>query len=361
MPATTQTGDHATKSSPLERFRTRWPWFDHAMRMSERYGDRGGNYYAAGVTYFSVLSLFPLMMVALALVAMVLAGNQDLLDRIIDDIKDMATGSLGDTLTDVLNQAIDQRGSIFSIGVVLALWTGLGWIGNLRAGISSVWKAPLTADNFIKGKLSDLVGLLGLLVSLVVAFAVTAVGSGGFTWRIIETLNLDGVPGIRVLVWLVALVIALVANWVVMFWMLAFFPRVHVPRRAAFRGALIGAVALEFFKQFATVFFNATMSNPAGAAFGPIIGVMVLLYLLWRITLYCSAWIATTPEALAEEIPDAPEPAVIQVRREAHPPARAESQVRQAGLVGVGAAAGVLLGGLVLKISGVLGGILRRR
>lgn len=354
-------GDNGSGPSPVEKLRDRWPWFDHLMHMNERYGDQGGNHYAAGITYFSVLSLFPLLMVVFATIATVLAGNGDLLDDIIDRIRNSVSGSLGDTLTDILNQAISQRGSLFSIGIVLSLWTGLGWIGNLRAGISSVWKAPLNADNFLKGKISDLVGLVGLLLALVIAFAVTAVGSGGFTWRIIEVLNLEHVTGIRVVVWFIALLIALVANWVVMFWMLAFFPRVHVPRKAAARGAVIGAVALEIFKQFATVFFNTTMSNPAGAAFGPVIGVMVLMYLLWRITLYCSAWIATTPEALAEEVPDAPEPAVIEVRARAVRQQGEEDAVRRAGLVGVGAVAGVLLGGTVVKVGRFLAGLSRRK
>lgn len=349
------------KPSAVERFRGKWPWFDHVMHMNERYGEQGGNYYSAGITYFSVLSLFPLIMLAVAVAGMVLAGNEELLNDIIDDIKDSASGGLGDTLTDILNTAISQRGSIFGIGLVLTLWTGLGWIGNLRAGISAMWKADLTADNFIKGKISDLIALIGLLLSLIVAFAVTAIGSGGFTWRIIETLNMDHITGIRVVVWFIALLIALVANWVVMYWMLMFFPRTHVPRKAAVRGAVIGAIGLEFFKQFATVFFSNTMSNPAGAAFGPIIGVMVLLYLLWRITLYCSAWVSTTPEALAEEIPDAPAPAVIQVRRDAHPPAKAEANVRQAGLVGAGAAMGVLLGGIVVKTGSAVGGLFRKK
>ena len=351
----------AEKQSAVEKFRAKWPWLDHVMHMNDRYGEQGGNYYAAGITYFSVLSIFPLIMLVVAVVAMVLAGNEDLLNDIIDDIKDSASGDLGDTLTDILNTAIGQRGSIFGIGLVLTLWTGLGWIGNLRAGISAMWKADLTADNFIKGKISDLIALIGLLLALGVAFAVTAIGSGGFTWTIIETLNLDNITGIRVFVWIIALLIALVANWVVMFWMLMFFPRTHVPRKAAVRGAVIGAIGLEFFKQFATVFFNNTISNPAGAAFGPIIGVMVLLYLLWRITLYCSAWVATSPEALAEVIPDAPAPAVIQIRRDSHPPAQTEQNIRQAGLVGAGAAMGVLLGGIVMKTGSAIGGLFSRK
>lgn len=355
MSDTTTEPEAATKPSKIDGFREKWPWFDHVMHMNERYGEQGGNQFAAGITYFSVLSLFPLIMLVMAVGAMVLAGNQDLLDDVLGKVKESVSGDLGDTLTDIINTAIAQRGSVFGIGLLLTLWTGLGWIGNLRMGVSAMWRVSGKADNFVKGKVSDLIALIGLLLALIVAFAVTAVGSGGFTWRIIEAVNLDHIVGIRVVVWLIALVIALAADWLVMFWLLMFFPRGHVPRKAAVRGAVIGAVAFEIFKQFATVFFSSATSNPAGAAFGPIIGVMVLFYFVWRITLYCSAWVATAPESIDEMVEDAPVPAVIEIRAAAAGVPEAgggDGQVertRAAGLVGAGAAFGMLFGGLASR------------
>ena len=88
-------------------------------------------------------------------------------------------------------------------------------------------------------------------------------------------------------------------------------------------------------------------SNPAGAAFGPIIGLMVLMYFVWRILLYCSAWAATTPESLANLRPEAPPAAVIRVRQEVR---TGSTDANRAGLLGVGAAAGVVAGGLVSKL-----------
>ena len=348
--------DTGAKPSKIDGFREKWPWFDHVMHMNERYGEQGGNQFAAGITYFSVLSLFPLIMLIVAVAAMVLAGTQALLVKLLAKVSASGDGGLGDTLADIINTAISQRGSVFGIGLVLTVWTGLGWIGNLRMGVSAMWKVPGAADSFIKGKISDLIALVGLLLSLIVAFAVTAIGSGGFTWRIIQNLNLDHITGIRVVVYILATLVALAANWVVMFWLLMFFPRAHVPRPAAVRGAIIGAIAFEIFKQFATVFFNNTTSNPAGAAFGPIIGVMVLLYFVWRITLYCSAWVATAPESIDEMVEDAPEPAVIEIRAAAAgvPDAAASAgqaeRSRTAGLVGAGAAVGALFGGVVTRL-----------
>ena len=47
---------------------------------------------------------------------------------------------------------------------------------------------------------------------------------------------------------------------------------------AAARAAVIGAIAFEVIKQFATLLFSNALSSPAAAAFGPIIGIMVMLF-----------------------------------------------------------------------------------
>jgi len=50
----------------LQRLRARHEWLDHLLRAATRYTERHGNHYAAAITFFSVLSLVPLMMIAFA-------------------------------------------------------------------------------------------------------------------------------------------------------------------------------------------------------------------------------------------------------------------------------------------------------
>jgi len=95
-----------------------------------------------------------------------------------------------------------------------------------------------------------------------------------------------------------------------------YLPRTKVPRRSGLQAALIGAVAFEVIKQLGSLFASNALSNPAGATFGPIIGLMVLLYLVWRLFMYVSAWAATTEESMQLAQMPAPEPAVIRVRQE---------------------------------------------
>ncbi|HIW96356.1 MAG TPA: YihY/virulence factor BrkB family protein [Candidatus Corynebacterium gallistercoris] len=331
----------------LDKYREKFPWFDHIMRMQERYGEGGGNQFAAGITYFSVMTIFPLLMLVFAIAAMVLAGNQELLDKVMKQIADAADGQMGELLQTIIEQAIDQRTSVFSIGLLLALWTGLTWVAHLRMGTSAMWKVSGTADNFIFGKLKDLVGLIGIILALILAFIITAIGSSGLTQSLLDTIGLGDIPGIRYITFAVALVVALIANYLVFAWMLAYLPRTKTHRKSVFKAAIIGAIAFEILKQFATVFFSNALSSPAGAVFGPIIGLMVLMYFTWRILLYCSAWASTTFEALAQQAPDVPPAAVIRVRQEVRTGA---TDAAKAGLLGTGTAIGVVVGGAIASL-----------
>lgn len=335
--------ERATSDSPtkMELFRMKHPWFDHVMRAWDRYKQRGGDQYAAGITYFSVLSLFPLLMLVFAVAAMVLASRPELLEYIQSQISSSVDDALAETINTVIDTAIDQAGTVAGIGGLTALWSGLGWINNLRYGVSKMWMYPAIGNNLFLTKLKDLGVLIGLFVVLVVAFAVTAVGSSGLTWRLIELVNLDHVPGISVMTFVVAVVVGLLANFVMFWWMLSSLPRGQVPLRSGLQAAVIGAVAFEILKQIGSMFFSSALQNPAGVTFGPIIGIMVLFYIVWRITLMCSAWAATTEESLAIATQPAPPPAVINVRGQQPPRRREKSGLLP--VVGVGALVGAVV------------------
>lgn len=331
---------HQEKPSKVEELRAKWGWFDHLMRMQERYSTHGGNQYAAGITYFSVLALFPLLMVVFAVLGYVLFAHPEWLDQIKTNIVDSLDNQVGTVLNDILDSAISQRGTVASIGGITALWTGLGWMNNLRFGVSKMWRVDPTAGNFALKKLRDLVGLIGLLVAFGVAFGVTAVGNSGLTHRIISLLGLDDFPGIALFFTVLSIVVGLVANFLVMAWMILFLPRTNVPRKSGFTAALIAAVVFEAIKQASSLVASSAFNNPAGAVFGPIIGLMVMLYLVWRVVLYCSAWAATTEQSLAQEEVPTPGPAVIEVHTKV-----AEGPRVGAGLAAsVGVVAGALLG-----------------
>lgn len=317
------------------------PALGHVMRMNERYTSQDGNQLAAGITYFSVLALFPLTMLVFAGLGFFLAARPDMLEQVQQQITDSAGGDVGTALSGVVDSAVEQRGAVAGIGLLTTLWSGLGWMNHLRVGISAMWKIDGDeGGSFVKKKLGDLLGLIGLIVLLLLAFGVTAIGTSHYTTDAMSQLGLGNFPGARALVWLVGLVAGLIANFLVMAWLVVFMPRTKVPRKSGLQGAALGAVLFEVIKQFATLIVSAATNNPAGAIFGPIIALMVVLYLIWRVVLYVSAWTATTPESLAAAPVEIPEPAVINVRAGAA--TQAGGQDRSGALLGIGAAAGAI-------------------
>src|SRR5690606_30222910 len=155
------------------------PWLEHLIRTAGRYRDRRGDHYAAGITYFTVLSLFPLLMVAFAIAGFVLAGNQELFEQLHDKIVENIPGEFGTQVTDLVDSAVGSRGTVGVLGLLTGLWTGLGWMGNLRAALTEQWEGDVPDDgNFVSTKLSDLGALIGLGLALALSLALSAVGSG---------------------------------------------------------------------------------------------------------------------------------------------------------------------------------------
>ena len=91
-------------------------------------------------------------------------------------------------------------------------------------------------------------------------------------------------------------------------------PREKVTFRSAMRAALMAAVAFEIFKQVGSIYLRSVVTGPAGATFGPVLGLMVFAYITARLILFATAWAATSTENLAPAPVEAPGPAQITPR-----------------------------------------------
>src|SRR6187549_3374113 len=180
------------KPGIMDRLRSRFGWFDHVMRAQERYQDSKGDFYAAGITYFTIFALFPMLMVAFAIAGFVLASQPDLLAEITDKIKSTVSGDLGQQLVALMDSAIKSRTSVGIIGLATAAWAGLGWMANLREALSQMWGLMRhDPPGFLRTKLSDLVAIVGFFVAIVVTIALTALGSSDLTRHLLEWLGLQ--------------------------------------------------------------------------------------------------------------------------------------------------------------------------
>ena len=280
----------------LEKQRAARPWLDHLVRAAGRFQEQKGDYYAAGITYFSVLALIPIMMVAFAVAGFVLAGHPEYLESIQEQITKSIPGSLGDTINTLIDSAIDSRASVGIFGLLGAAYAGLGWMANVRDALTAMWESKREPKGFVRTKLGDAGALVGLALAMVVSLGMSALSSGPVATQIVKWLNLENITGVGVGLRVVSLLLSLLATWAVFLWVIARLPREPVTLRSAAQAALIAAIVFEIFKQVGAIYLAAVTNGPAGVAFGPIIGLLVFVFTASRMLLFCTAWAATTKE-----------------------------------------------------------------
>ncbi|HXV93452.1 MAG TPA: inner membrane protein YhjD [Pseudonocardia sp.] len=333
-------GEAVAEEAPsrLEKVRARFPVLDHAIRAGTRYTERHGNHYAAAITYFSILSLVPLLMIAFSVAGYVLFFNPELLDQLRAALTENLPASLADTLNPIIDQAVAQRGAVGLVGLLAALYSGVGWMSNLREALSEQWAQVPETPALPKRLLFDLLALAGLGIALVGSFAITGLASG-FAADVLAFLGLGDAGWARVLLTVLGLLLGLTANWLVFLWVIARLPRAHASFGSAARAAALGAVGFEILKQVMTFYLGRITATPSGAVFGSLLGLLVFINFASRFVLFVTAWAATAKENEQEETAPVPGPAVI----------RSEVVVRSgpdvptaAGLVGVGALTALL-------------------
>ena len=276
----------------------RRPMVAHLIRATERFNDRMGNQFGAAITYFSFLSMIPIMMVSFAAAGFVLASHptllQDIFNKILTSVSDPTMAS---TLKNTLNIAVQQRTTVGIVGLAVALYSGVNWMGNLREAIRAqsrdVWERNAQDQEKIWVKyFRDFISLIGLLVALVITLSITSV-AGAAQQLIISTLHLDYIEWLKPAWGGIGLLISIFANYLLFFWIFWRLPRHRPRKRALIRGTFIAAIGFEVIKIIMTWTLPSLVKSPSGAAFGSVLGLMAFFYFFARLTLFCAAWIAT--------------------------------------------------------------------
>lgn len=273
------------------------PVIGRTMHAYERYTDRDGNFAAAAVTFYGFFSLFPLLALAAAVVAVALSPSrvQELQDKISDQIPGIA-----DRMN--LSTLVDNAGAVGLVGGVLLLISGLGWVEALRPAIRKMWFAEEAKPEGVKATLAAKGKDVGVLIGLGLAMALS-VGASTFATtvigRISDSVGLDDNPVGRILLQIAALAVAVFASLVLFLYLLVGMPRLTMPRRTAVLGALIGAVGFEVLKVLVASYIANVAGKSMYGAFGVPIALLLWIYFVTRLLLFCAAWTATDKRAVA--------------------------------------------------------------
>ena len=275
----------------LSSARARRPLLDHLVRMYGRYQADTGDRLAAAVTFYWFLSLFPILLVAIAILGFALGA--DARTQVVNGLHGYLPDSLSKTIGTVV---VASKGKAGVIGLLGTLLSGLGWIDALREAIRTIWHQNVTTGNFITRKLFD----IGILIGLFAVIAASVVVSGAATTStdgVLSLLGLTHTTGVGVLTQLLGYVIGGAVDTALFLYLFSRLARVRSPLRRIFKGALFGAVLFEFVK-YVGAFYVARTTSKGEATYGTfavVVGLLLFLNLISRVILLAAAFTVTAP------------------------------------------------------------------
>ncbi len=263
----------------LERARARYGLVDVTVRIFKRYSESDGGSYAAALTYYTFLSIFPLLLFAGSFLGYITFGNKELQA----DIFGAAVDSLP-MLRDALRPEgfafiEERRRELACTGMILALYSGTGAIVALQHALNNVNRVQQEAT-WLQKRVAALRWLAILGVGALLSVAASSLA--GLSDSLFESLEVVGdAVGLVLLHGLgIAIGIGVFAT------AFRFLPKKAQSWRQVLPGAIVAGVVFEVLKTVGRVFVtgsegrNATFGTFAAAA-----GLLVTFYLISQATL----------------------------------------------------------------------------
>jgi membrane protein len=279
---------------------TQRPAIAHLIRANKRFGERLGNQFGAAITYFSVLAMVPILMFAFSVTGFVLVVAAP---HLMDDLMALIDSALGgldqstsDSIRSVIENALNNYAAIGIIGLVSAIYSGAGWMGNLKDAVRAQWRPSfdlqIKKENFVVKTVVNIAFLIALLILVAITFGAASV-STSLTDVIIAWLGLDQVGWLSPVLRLVPIAISIGAGWLIFMFLYLVLPETREPWKAVRRGSLIGAIGLGVLQYLTSFLIGIFTGNAAAALFGPVIVLMLFFNLFARLILFVAAWIGT--------------------------------------------------------------------
>ncbi len=251
-------------------------WLGVLKRTGKQFSEDKLQHWAAALTYYGVLSIFPGI---LALVSLLGLFGKSATQGLIDNLAPVTPGPAKDILTNAITNLQGNQGTstvTFIIGLAGAIWAASGYIGAFMEASNAVWDVP--EGRPIWKKLPLRIGLTVLMLVLITIGAIAVIVSGPLAQ---QAGNLVGAGDTAVTVWGIAKwpVLALMVSFMIslLFWLA---PNVKQPGFPWVTAGGLLAVVLWIIASLAFAFYVANFAS-YNKTYGSLGGVISFLVWLW--------------------------------------------------------------------------------
>lgn len=257
-------------SGAVETIRTRFPVVDTAMTVNDRVGMIGGGPLASSITLAGFLSLFPLLLVGIAVVGFFAAGDVDFAARTVEELG--LRGRAARFVLDAIETAEDSRRAATVIGFAGLVWSGMTVVAALGHALNSAWQVK---GRGIVGKAWEVAWLVGagavFLSSLALGPLLQVLPGPGIVGSVLTSLVVD----VLLATWTFVQLTNVQLSW-----------RVHLP------GALATGVGLTVLKLTGGFYVPQIVSRSSSlyGSIGVVFALLAWLALGARLLVYAAVY-----------------------------------------------------------------------
>ncbi len=245
-------------------------WLAFPWAVLKKFNQDSASSLAGLVAYHGLLSVFPLLLVFAAALNLVLHGQSGIESQILSAARQDFPG-FAPYLT---VGSVSTNGATVGVGLVVALWAGLGVTRAAERAFNGVWNVPMARrPNFWVARLRGL-GMLALLgTTVVVSTGLAALGQvGGPLGFAFAAVAVIGPLGVNVALYLLSF--QLLTN-------------IHVAWSRLVPGALLGAAGWTLLQNLGSLYIRheVTSAQPIYGSFAIVIALLAWIYLGAELTL----------------------------------------------------------------------------
>jgi membrane protein len=251
-------------------------WMGVLKRTVKEFQDDSLTDWAAALTYYAVLSIFPALIVLVSVLGLI---GESATQPLIDNLGSVAPGPAKEIFTDAIANLQGSQGAagvFFVVGILAAIWSASGYIAAFMRASNAIY--DMEEGRPIWKTLPTRVGLTVLLMVLTAISAVAVTLSGGLAEQV---GGLIGVGDTAVQIWNIAkwpvLVLFVSFMFAVLYWAA---PNV---KQAGFKWLTPGSVLAVLGWIVASVAFAFYVANfgSYNKTYGALAGPIVFLVWLW--------------------------------------------------------------------------------
>jgi membrane protein len=165
------TAEPSTRRSPPS-------WLDVLKRTVREAREDNLTDWAAALTYYGVLSIFPALLVLVALLSL-LGEHPRTTDALLEIVQDVSPGAAAETLRDPIVDVIRSKGgagALLGVGLVGALWSASGYIGAFMRAMNVLYEVEEGRPFWKLRPLQIAITIAMVLLLALVAIAIVVTG-----------------------------------------------------------------------------------------------------------------------------------------------------------------------------------------